>query len=82
MSPAFSVNYVTGRRQITNVKVGKWLSETFFWKKCMSRNNSRMYMFVCTTVMYEYTNALRDDVYNLFVMRELEYIWGFITVFI
>jgi hypothetical protein len=39
-------------------------------------------MFVCTTVLYEYMNAPRNDVYILFVMCELEYIGGFITVFI
>ena len=33
----------------------------------MSRNNSRIFMFVCTTVLYEYMNLLRNDVYNLFV---------------
>ena len=32
-----------------------------------SRNNSRIFMFVCTTVLYEYMNLLRNDIYNLFV---------------
>ena len=32
----------------------------------MSRNNSRIFMFVCTTVMYEYTEALMNGVNNLF----------------
>jgi len=33
----------------------------------MSRNNLKIFMFVCTTVLYEYMNLLRNDVYNLFV---------------
>jgi len=32
----------------------------------MSTNNSRICMFVCTTVLYEYMNLLYDIVYNLF----------------
>jgi cell division protein FtsX len=33
----------------------------------MSRNNTRIAMFVCTTVLYEYMNSLRNNVCNLFI---------------
>ena len=43
-------------------------SKVFFsGKQFMSRNNSRIFMFVCTTVLYEYMNLLRNEVYNLLV---------------
>ena len=38
----------------------------------MSRNNSRIFMFVCTTVKYESMNLLRNDVYNLFVNTHVQ----------
>ena len=62
MSPVFLVNYITGRRQITNTKVDRWLSYIFSAKNYISRNNSRIVMFVCTTVLYEYMNLLSNDV--------------------
>ena len=68
MSAMFLVNYITGRQQITNFKVDRWLSSAFSTeKKYMSRNNSRIFMFVGTTYLYEYMNLLRNYVYNLFV---------------
>ena len=33
MSPAFHVNYVTGRRQIANIKVNRCWSKVFFPEK-------------------------------------------------
>ena len=33
----------------------------------MTRNNSKMFMFVCATVLSEYMNLLRNFVYNLLV---------------
>ena len=33
----------------------------------MSRNMSRIGMFESTSVLYEYMNLLRNDIYNLFV---------------
>jgi hypothetical protein len=38
----------------------------------MSRNNSRMFIFVCTTVLYEYMNLLSNYVYNLFVNTHVQ----------
>jgi hypothetical protein len=35
----------------------------------MSRNNTGMFMFVCTSVLYEYMNSLRNVVCNLFPTR-------------
>jgi len=43
------------------------VSSNFSGKYYMSRNNSRMFMSVCTTVMYEYMNLRRNAVYNLFI---------------
>ena len=40
-----------------------------FRKNYMSRNNSRIVMFLCTTVQYAYMNLLRNDVSNLFVKK-------------
>ena len=33
----------------------------------MSKNNTGIFMFVCTMVLYEYMNSPRNDVFNLFV---------------
>ena len=48
----------------------------------MSRNHSRIFIFVCTTVLYEFMNLLRNDIYNLISIRicELKYMGSFITV--
>ena len=42
-----------------------------FRKNYMSRNMSRIFMFLCTTVQYEYMNLLRNDVSNLFVKKQV-----------
>jgi len=40
----------------------------FSGKKMMSKNYTRIFLFyICTTVLYEYMNSLRTDVYDLFV---------------
>ena len=44
----------------------------FFGKKIMSRNNLRIFMFVCTTVLYEYMNSFRNDVYDLFINTHVQ----------
>jgi hypothetical protein len=33
----------------------------------MSKNNTGIFMFVCTMILYEYLNSPRNDVFNLFV---------------
>jgi hypothetical protein len=33
----------------------------------MSKNNTGIFMFVCTMILYEYMNSPRNDVFNLFV---------------
>ena len=38
-----------------------------FWKKRGEKTNMGIFMFVCTTVLYEYMNSVRNDVCNLFV---------------
>jgi hypothetical protein len=35
--------------------------------KYMSKNNTGIFMFVCTMILYEYLNSPRNDVFNLFV---------------
>ena len=43
------------------------LSSIFSGKKYRSKNNTGIFMFVCTMVLYEYMNSPRNDVFNLFV---------------
>jgi hypothetical protein len=43
------------------------LSSIFFRKKKGSKNNTGIFMFVCTMILYEYMNSPRNDVFNLFV---------------
>jgi hypothetical protein len=38
-----------------------------FFRKIYVKYNTGIFMFVCTMVLYEYTNSLRNDVCNLFV---------------
>lgn len=37
----------------------------------MSRNNSKIFMVAYTTVLYEYMNSLRNDVYDLLVNKHV-----------
>ena len=46
----------------------------------MSRNNLRIYMLVCTTVLYEYMNLLRNGVYNLFINTHVQVLSGIIYI--
>ena len=39
----------------------------YFGKNYMSRTNTIICMLVCTTLLYEFMNLHRNDVYNLFV---------------
>ena len=50
-----------------NVTHAKTFKVFFSGKQFMARNDSRIVMFVCTTALYEYTNLLRNEVYNLLV---------------
>jgi hypothetical protein len=58
-------------RKMTNYKrrksINGCLKYFFPEKNYMSRNNSRISMCVCSTVLYKRMNSLRNDVYNLFV---------------
>jgi hypothetical protein len=39
----------------------------------MSRNNTIIFMFyICTTVLYEYLNSLKNDAYDLFVNMQVQ----------
>jgi hypothetical protein len=67
MSPAFLVKNVTETRQSTKSNSIDGCFKYFSGKKNMSRNNTGMFMFVCTSVLYEYMNSLRNAVCNLFV---------------
>ena len=73
MSPAFLVKYVTGKRQITKSIDGK---------NYMQKNNTSVFMFVCTMILYEYMKSLRNGVNNLFdnMQMKLKYIGSFTMV--
>ena len=59
--------YVTGWRQITKVKVDRWLSFIFFAEKIICKETIQVFfMFICTALMYEYMRSFRKDVNNLF----------------
>jgi hypothetical protein len=67
-------NYVTRRQQLQNPKSidGCLIKVIFSGKKIMSRNNTRIFMFyICTTVLYEYMNSFRNDVYDLLVNKHV-----------
>ena len=68
MSPAFLVNYVTGRRQITNVTIDWWLSEVLFPEKIYVKKQFKdIYACMHHGSVCEYMNLLRNGAYNLFV---------------
>ena len=49
----------------------------------MSRKNTRIVMYyICTTVLYEYLNSLRNDVYDLFVniQEHINIYWSLIYI--
>jgi len=62
------------------------LLSIFFGKKLYVKKQFENFMFVCTTVLYEYMNLLRNDVYNLFVNMHvrikiyLEFYYGIIYI--
>ena len=73
--------------KLQNVKFDRRLSKVFVPEKnYMSRNNSRIFMFACTTVLYEYINLHWNYVYNLFFNMHVqikiyrEFYHGFIYI--
>jgi hypothetical protein len=69
MSPAFLVQTVSPEDDtfITKVKVDRWLSLVVFSrKKLYVKKKYEYFMFVCTTVLYEYMNSHGNYVNNLF----------------
>ena len=66
MSPAFLLNYVTGRRKLHKSKLIDGCIEYFFQKKNICKETIKaFFMFVCTMVLYEYMKSLRYDANNL-----------------
>ena len=63
MPPAFLVNYSPEDANY-KVNVDRWLSLVFLPEKKISKTS--IFMFVCTTVLYEYMTSFRNDVNNLF----------------
>ena len=59
MSPAFLANYVTEDDKLQLSKSLDGCLKYFFPEKIMSRNNLRIFMFVCA-VLHEYINLLKD----------------------
>ena len=55
---------------------------SFFGENYLSKNNTDIFMFVCTTVLYEYMNLLRNDVHSLFVNMHvwIKIYWKFYQV--
>ena len=54
----------------------------YLFRKKYSKNNTGIFMFVGTTVLYEYMNSLKNDVCNLLVNTHvrIKYIVSFIIV--
>ena len=59
--------------KLQNVKFDRRLSKVLVPEtKYMWRNNSRICMFACTTVLYEYINLHWNYVYNLFFTMHVQ----------
>jgi hypothetical protein len=58
MEPVLLVNHVTERRQITKVKVDRWLSLVFFPKKKIGKKIKRSVL----CLKHKYMKSLRNDV--------------------
>jgi len=47
MSLAFLVNYITGRGQVKNIKVNRWLSLSIFFQKKLYVKKQFQNVYVC-----------------------------------
>jgi hypothetical protein len=67
MEPVLLVNHVTERRQITKVKVDRWLSLVFFPKKKIGKKIKRSVL----CLKHKYMKSLRNDVNSSFDNRHV-----------